>query len=97
MAILGPAFPTIHRADKRVLSFSLAFRLSIQSAGATGGDMCHSVVMRRSLKYQNRYQRRRARRLARRKGNQPSQARQSANTRGALWLRLFARLVRVMR
>jgi len=53
--------------------------------------------MRRYPKYQNRYQRRRAKRLARRKGNQPQQGGQFANTRGALWLRLFARLVRVLR
>jgi hypothetical protein len=58
--------------------------------------MCDSVPMRRYPKYQNRYQRRRARRRARRKGNQ-QHARQSANTRGALWLRLIARLLRVLR
>jgi hypothetical protein len=47
-------------------------------------------------RHQNRYQRRRARRLARRKGNQ-QQARQSASTRGALFLRLVARLARALR
>jgi hypothetical protein len=59
--------------------------------------MCHSVGMRRYPKYQNRYQRRRAKRLARRKGNQPQHVGQRVNTRGALWLRLVARLVRVLR
>jgi hypothetical protein len=61
--------------------------------------MCHSVGMRRYPRYQNRYQRRRARRLARRKGNQQrqQQAHQSAYSRGALFLRLVARLARALR